>query len=70
MKLVDRNTYKIPTSKPIISEKGSPAQGVGLLEFSSDDSYVACRNGNYLKIKIICLTQYGFGTCQSLRLRP
>lgn len=31
MKLVDRTQYKIPITKPVLNEKSSPAQGVGLL---------------------------------------
>lgn len=45
MKLVDRTQYKIPTVKPVISDKSAIVQGIGLLEFSYDDSYLACRNG-------------------------
>ncbi len=47
MKLVDRNQYKIPTTKPVISDKSAPTQGIGLLEFSHDDCYLACRNGKW-----------------------
>jgi hypothetical protein len=31
MKLVDKAQYKIPITKPILSEKSTPAQGIGLL---------------------------------------
>ena len=45
LKLIDWQHYKIPVVKPQISDKAPPTQGVGLLEFSHDDSYLACRNG-------------------------
>jgi WD40 repeat protein len=45
MKLVDRAQYKIPVVKPAPSDKALPAQGVGLLDFSYDDSFLVCRNG-------------------------
>lgn len=45
MKLVDRGQYKIPVVKPVVSDKALPIVGVGLLEFSYDDSYLVCRNG-------------------------
>jgi hypothetical protein len=31
--------------KASTSEKGTPNQGIGLLEFSENDSFIACRNG-------------------------
>lgn len=45
LKLVDRTQYRIPIVKPPSNDKSLPAQGIGLLEFSYDDSYLVCRNG-------------------------
>jgi hypothetical protein len=42
LKLIDRNHFKIPQSKILVDKNG---QGIGLLEFSYDDNYLACRNG-------------------------
>ena len=61
LNLVDRAHYKIPTIKPQLSDKGAPQQGIGLLEFSPDDNYLACRNGTYLVTQTTCPTPCGFG---------
>ncbi len=45
MKLVDKAQYRIPIVKPVSNDKSLPNQGVNLLEFSYDDSYIACKNG-------------------------
>ena len=60
LKLIDRNSYKIPISKALSDKAGN---GIGLLEFSYDDSYLACRNGSFEWIQTICRTQCGSGTC-------
>lgn len=48
MKLVERSHYRLPVNKPVNSDKGPPIQGVGLVEFSYDDSYIASRNGTFI----------------------
>lgn len=62
MRLVERSHYRLPVNKPLSSDKGPPVQGVGLLEFSYDDAYLACRNGTTLLIQTTCPTLFGFGT--------
>ena len=39
-------SYKIPTVKPSLKETTPPNQGVSTIEFSKDDSYIACKNDN------------------------
>lgn len=45
MRVIDRTQYKIPTVKPTLNEKTLPNQGISSLEFSYDDSFIACKNG-------------------------
>lgn len=52
MKNVEQKNYRIPTSKTqtiASSDKAVPIQGVGALQFSEDDQYIACRNGTSQK---------------------
>jgi hypothetical protein len=69
MKLVDRAQYRIPVVKPVSSEKAPPVQGVGLLEFSFDDSYLVCRNGTARPTQTTCPTRCGSGTSPRSRSR-
>ena len=62
LKLVDRSHYKIPITKPQLNDKTAPLQGIGLLEFSFDDSYLACRNGTFPLIQTTCPTLSSSGT--------
>ncbi len=69
LRLVDKSQYKIPITKPQLNDKTPPIQGIGLLEFSYQDNYIACRNGIKYFIQIICLILFGFGTFRIFRLK-
>lgn len=60
MKRVQAPQYKINTMKVTNSvEKGTPNQGIGLLEFSDNGEFLACRNGKskyiYRQYAIYCM---------------
>jgi WD40 repeat protein len=43
--LENNHAYKINTTK-VVSKESAPNQGVSVIEFSRDDSYIACKNDN------------------------
>ncbi len=60
-RVIDTPVFKIPTNKPSFSENlnSLPKEGVGLLEFSQDDSLLAFRNGTFRLIQTTCPIPYG-----------